>query len=215
MDIKKLLLDRKLFLISIGIFFVGVVILLFCGQINSSEDQLKAEDILDVPITRPKVEFPLVFNVIDTDFNDNEKEVLQSCADNWQYETKGLVNIVFNFDWSPPIEFDEVFYEAFPQKTIWKRKSNKEEVLLLLLKSNLVADGVSIGNFIMVIDDYLDPLSEQKFRAIVMHELGHQLALEHINPKYPALMNLNLNIYNSQITKYDLIVLHSIYNSSK
>lgn len=159
MDIKKLLLDRKLFLISLGVFFVGVVVLLFCGKFNSSDKQLKAEDILAVPITRPKVEFPLVFNVVDTDFNDNEKEVLQSCADNWQYETK--------------------------------------------------------GNFIMVIDDYLESFSEQKFRAIVMHEIGHQLALEHIKPEYPALMNLNLNMYNSQITKYDLIVLRSIYNSSK
>lgn len=88
------------------------------------------------------------------------------------------------------------------------------EILRLQLKTSLNADGVSKGDFIIIMNDF-DSVKQDnnKLFIIVMHELGHQIGLEHIRPQYSALMNINGN--DGIITDNDLLVLCSKYNCKK
>ncbi|MDO8610185.1 MAG: hypothetical protein Q7R95_06545 [bacterium] len=202
----SILLNHKLFVGMVAAFGVFVVGLLIYMQFFMPLPQ--ASELVLYPLTRPTVNFPLEINVVKGDFNLQQQKVLNSCVNNWKEKSNGVVDIKLNMDWNAPKPFSEINYLNFGQKTLWMRDSNDPEVLMLKLKSSMIADGVSKGDFIMVINDK-NEVDLDKLYIIVLHEISHQLGLEHIKPEYPALMNLGGN--NGVITKYDLVVLCSLY----
>ncbi len=207
----SILLDHRLFMVIvalIGVLSVGLLVYGGCrGQ--QTDPTVKAEDIVLYPMDRGTVEFPLEINIVDGDFNESQFATLQKAATTWSQATKGLVNIKLNKNYNPPMLFSSSNYENFGKKTMWKRSgATDNEVVKLQLKYSICADAVSVGDFIMILDDF-NNLSNDKLYIVALHEWGHQLGLEHVKPQYPALMNIGGN--NGEITKYDNLCLCSLY----
>ena len=212
-NLKELLFNRPLFISLLSIFTLVVIsLLVYCSVFIPQTP--KVEEMVMYPLNRPIVTFPFEINVVDGDFNITQQKVLESVANSWKTKTKDLIDIKFNFNWKAPLPFSESNYIQYGQKTIWLRDSSDPEILRLQLKTSLNADGISKGDFIIIMNDF-DSVKQDnnKLFTIVMHELGHQIGLEHIRSQYPALMNINGN--DGIITDNDLLVLCFRYNCKK
>jgi len=213
LSLKEILFNRPLFIALMSIFTLGVIsLLVYCTAFMPQTP--KVEDMILYPLDRPIVQFPFEINVVDGDFNESQQKVLLNVANTWKVKTNGVADIKFNMNWKAPMPFTEFNYIYYGKKTMWLRDSNDPEILRLQLNSSLNADGVSKGDFIVIMNDFDSVKHDNnKLFVIVMHEIGHQVSLEHIRPQFPALMNINGN--DGVITDNDLIVLCTRYNCKK
>jgi len=189
----------------IGIFTLACGLLIY-GAVKAPEP-INVPDILDYQIEKPAQTFPMKINITD-EFSDNQIKIIQKAADDWNKFTKGKVIITLSPNWIPPEMFSEDFYRDYSEKTMWMKTGNEAEVVKLFLKYSIVGDGFTIGNTMVIINQF-DKLDPNRLYVVVVHEIGHFLNLQHINKRYPALMNVTGN--QGQFTNYDKAEFCYIY----
>jgi len=155
-------------------------------------------------------EFPLDIRVT-TEFNQNENIIINKALRSWKQEFP-IITYQTQYNWEPKEKFSRFIYKDKPYISVWKKNKLDPSILDLQLHYSLIADGFSLGDFIIIVEDASTYLTKNKFYTIIKHELGHTLGLNHIENKYPALMNSGGN--GGVITEYDRIVFCVLYNCS-
>ncbi len=207
MKIRDVIFSHSLFIGSLIVFTLGVVALLVYGECSPNAKP-KATDIVLYPLDRPTLRFPIELNLEKEAFTSQQLEIINNCTKVWKEKSNNVVDIRVNQNWKAPYAFSKNNYKDFGAKTIWLKDPNDIEVAKLELETSVNANGIAIGDFILIVKD--SSLDGNKFYTIVLHELGHMVGLEHVKSQYPALMNLGAN--NGVITNYDLITLCYRYN---
>jgi len=207
MIFKELLFNRTLFIGFLCAFTLGVIVLLICLQFNP-QIKPKANDLILYPLDKQPVNFPMVLNYDKSFFTKEQETIIKNSAIVWNKQSNGIVDIKVNSEWIAPVPFSRNAYEFFGKKTIWVIKEDNPEITKLQLQTSINADGIAIGDFIVIIKT--NNITNKKLSIIALHEIGHMIGLEHIKEQYPALMNLNGN--DGIFTEYDLITLCSKYN---
>lgn len=190
----------------IGIFALACGLLIY-GTVKPQETIINVPNILDYPVEKPAQSFPMKINITN-EFSDNQIKIIQQAANDWNKFTKGKVIINLILNWIPPEPFSESFYKDYSEKTIWMKTGNEDEVVKLFLKYSIIGNGFTIGNTMIVINQF-DNITANELYIIVIHELGHFISCEHINKKYPALMNVTGNY--GHFTNYDKAEFCYIY----
>lgn len=205
--VEKIIFNRPAFYIFLVLIFITSLGLLCYG--SCANKLPNAKDISMYPLERPPVSMPMEF-YISNDFSDNQIKIITKAAEHIEKSFNYKVKINLK-TWIPEPQFSENEYLINDKKTIWKKSAQNEEVLRLLLKHSLCADGISKGDFVLIVDEF-NNIKDDKLFVIVVHELMHQLGMEHIYNDYPAAMNIGGN--NANITIYDKIQFCYIYNCS-
>lgn len=189
----------------IAIFILSIALLIYgtCGANNS----INMNELVMYPIEKPAQTFPMNVNIVN-EFSDDQIQIIENAAQDWNKFSKGRVVINFNIKWIPQEQFSESVYKDFPDKTIWLKTGNEPEVVKLFMKYSVIADAFTVNNFMVIVDPF-NNLANEKLYIIALHEFGHFLSLEHIYPKYPALMNVGGN--NGNFTNYDKMEFCFLY----
>jgi hypothetical protein len=199
--LKSFLLNRTLFLISMGVFTVVVIGLLTYFQAMGVK-KIPLDDLMEVKHYRDSVQFPL--RVYCSGFNEHQMEMWAEASAAWKRADDRL-DVQF-ISWEPPTPFSEDFYKDFEKRTLWQLDPNDKETALMFLKYSIRTDGFAVGNFIAIVHD--KELTDQQSLTMYAHELGHMVGFEHIRDAYPAMMNLTAK---KAITKYDLMQVDYVY----
>jgi hypothetical protein len=188
-------------------FFLFILLLICSPFLSCSNKNITFNDISEYPITKSPQTFPLNIYV-SKDFNNIQRDAIIDASNDWQTFSNGIIkiNLVFDWDYNVPFKINYFIHEH-PYITIWKKQWNDPDLFDLQLRTSFVATGFSLGNIIILVNR--DDLDYRNTYVIFAHELGHTLGLEHIKPKYPALMNLHTKGYFS---KYDKLMFCEIYN---
>ena len=75
-----------------------------------------------------------------------------------------------------------------------------EELSKLFIKQGYYFEGLQFGNFIVIVKT--NYITDEKFRAIFLHEYLHRAGLYHIPKQFKALMNEYSD--NFWVSKYDI-----------
>jgi hypothetical protein len=179
------------------------IILFSCNPV------IDVSEIILYPITK-RIDFPVDFYVTE-EFTDNQIQIVKSCLNHWTVKTNGMAKINIVSHWIPENIFSDYFYSTYPKKTIWLKDWRDDLIVPLVLKYSATATGYSVDNYIIIVKD--SQFNDDVLCQAVLHEVGHQMGLQHIKIQYPALMNISAN--NGIITKYDLAEFCFIYNCEK
>lgn len=193
--------NNKLLVSSICFLVISAGILTYIQFFKTKE--ISISELMEVEHYRPKPKFPL--ELYHSGFNNNQIELMQKAVDIWKMKTNGKLDVHLIL-WTPPEKFSEDFYENYKNYSIWLLDGNDPQVVKLFLKYSITMGGLCVGNYIGIIQD--NSLTDQQFTKAVAHEIGHLMAMEHIRPEYPALMNLKAK---DAITKYDLMQVNYLY----
>jgi len=202
MTFKDIIFNKTLFVSCLIIFTLFVTSLLVFEQCTPKVLP-KAPDIVLYPLDKAPVTFPMMLNYDRSLFTPEQENIIKNSAIVWKNKSNKVVDIRVNTEWKAPVSFSRNAYEFYGEKTIWLKDISDPEITKLQLQTSVNADGITIGDFIVIIKD--STMTNSKFSIITLHEIGHMIGLEHIKEQYPALMNLGGN--NGVITEYDLITL--------
>ena len=190
---------------------IKLFVFLFCISIIFSCDPKKVnptlEEISLYEITETPRNFPIDI-LVTNEFNETQKKAVKDALKDWKKFTNNIVTYNVTYDWIPAEKFNENIYENNYPITVWKKKWNDPSILNLQMKHSLVADGFSIGNF-MIIVEVPENIEYRETYIVFKHEFGHTLGMEHIKDNYPALMNIGAN--QGSLSKYDMIMFCSMY----
>jgi len=168
------------------------------------------KDIIIPTNVGPPIKFPTTYYV-DSNFTQHEFNVIKSGIDEWEEKTKGIVKINLK-RFIPPTPYIPKIYTKYYIKTIWKL-NKKDPIIIDMFKKrkDVGFSGLSYGNSILVVMDYAE--TDDRLKAIMIHEIGHQISMKHIQNKYPAIMNSNLGFL--ELTKWDMIQFCNNYKCEK
>lgn len=206
---KKLLLNRPLFYASLGVLTAIIIGLLFYAQCRPERtplDELMDVDDDGVPLTHDRALPKLPAVMFCSGFTLHQMNLIDQAAKAWMNRAGLIIQIE---DWDPPEPFTHDAYVSHPKYTMWLLDGNDREVAVLEAKYSMKMGGLAVGNYVGILKD--SELDDQQFLRAVAHELGHFLGLEHIHPKWPALMNLKAK---DALTKYDLMQVEYVYGVS-
>jgi len=192
-------------------FLIGLTILVFVLLIYGAcktTTYPTAQEISLYPLDRPIASMPFELNIVKDDFTEKQISIVRDAVMDWQKFSDNRLIFIINEDWEPPVNFSYDFYSTYPHKTLWMKTGDDMGVVELFLKYSIIGDAFSVGNFVLIINDF-NSIKDNKLYIILMHEISHQLGLEHIKDAYPALMNLGGN--NGKFTIYDKIMFCELY----
>lgn len=204
-----LFVSKPMFIGFLICFTVLVMSLLVYGAACRSTPYPSAKDISLYPLDRPIPTMPFELNIVKGDFNEKQISIVRKVVDEWEDFSKGELAFVLNEGWAPPEDFSVDLYSNYPSRTLWMRSGDDPGVVELFIRYSIVGDGFSVGNFILVVNDF-GKIDDYKLYLILMHEIGHQLGMEHIKDNYPALMNIGGN--EGEFSIYDKIMFCELYN---
>lgn len=199
--------------------FLVYIVILFGLQscIKTQTESLVKEMIIPTNVSGERLPFPTTY-FVPPEFNDIEFQLMEEGIDEWNKATNGIVKINLQ-RWTPKTEFTPEYYCYYKEKTIWKKYSTDEITKQIFYhmrtdtcrtkkNKNSKFAGLSCGNYILLIEDYLP--TDIRFKTVFKHELGHQLSLEHTKDNYPSIMSRDAG--SNKITKWDILQFCSIYS---
>ncbi len=204
MNLKEALLNRTLFLVTLGAISLGILGLLIYGQFKT-EETISHDELVEVPSSRTPASMPL--NAYHSGFSLAEVELMTRAADAWREKTDRAVDVVL-IEWEPPTPFFDDTYRAYPERTVWHLDPGSAEAALLMARYSIKTDGFAVGNYAVLLKN--PELTDQQFLTAFAHELGHLVGLEHIREAYPALMNLHAK---DAITEWDVLQVGYVFET--
>ena len=114
MNIKEIILNKKLFVGSVIGF--GVLCLALLVLFSVTSEDVKPSDLLKEPTTQT-LSFPITYYINKNNFTNKEKGLIKQSAEVWNKKTKGIVQINFEDNWEPSEPFS-ASYINYPKKTI-------------------------------------------------------------------------------------------------
>lgn len=199
--LKTILLDHTLFIVLVSIFSGFVVAMLIYLQFFCERKDTDVREIMAVEWYRPTVSFPLTLHAAG--FSPDELLLLGKVVGVWEEATHGRAAIRV-VPWQPDGPFDDQKYQAYEKYTIWHLDGNDRAVAELFVQHSVSMGGLCKGRYIGILND-LDPA---EFRGVVLHELGHLMALEHVKPEFECLMN---RTSKGIITPWDIMQFDHLY----
>lgn len=200
----SILLDHRLFMAVVGLIFIGTFAALIYGQWFAKDP--RAEDIVEYPLDRPPVAFPMELYVAD-EFSDKQLQLIHKAASDWESFTRGVARVKLVEHWVPEYPFDPDTYQTYSKRTLWYKKTTDPSITSLILKHGFF-DGVTKGDYIVVVEP-VNVLPDTQLYIVIKHELGHLFALEHLKPQYPGLMLVGGN--DGDFTHFDTIQFCHFY----
>lgn len=166
---------------------------------------VKVEDIIVPTQVGPPIKFPITYYV-DSKFTEHEFNVIQDGVAEIEKNSKGIVKIKLEMFTALKGYLPE-FYTTLPFKTIWKLNREDPVIKAMFEQRGKNFAGFSYGNSVLIIMDY--SRTDERLKAVLIHEMLHQIGMNHIDNKYPAIMNSNLGPL--KITKWDMLQFCHFY----
>lgn len=198
---------------KVAVLFLLLSFVVCC--VHSTSDVKLSDIVLKTGNIHRRSDFPLDYyaasdtNCFVDGFSDDDIETMQRAADDWSKYTNGIVKVNIHGDWTPPYSFDAELYRDLPFKSVWKFNWNSVEAQTLFhtaFDEYTEFCGMSWGNLIVIIDgNYRCGM----FYSTFAHELGHQFGLDHVKPKYFAVMNPKMG--RKTISEYDIFLFCYLY----
>jgi len=189
-------------------WFKIILLTIILTSCSSFINPITVNDVTNLRTIERPIEFPLNIFVTN-EFTEDENIIIDKALRDWEAKFSIITyNVVYN--WEPAEKFSRFIYKDKEYISVWKKSEYDSSIIDLQVRYSIIADGFSIGDFIIIVEDDGIKLTSNKLYTVFKHEFGHTLGLNHIENEYPALMNGGGN--NGIITRYDKFVFCSLYN---